>query len=126
MASKIAKSDKLATFTTGAIRDSATGKGDMFAMPAAALLRLSKHYEQGSIAYGRLNYQKGMPCSRLLDSAKRHIEKYLDGQDDEDHLSAAAWNILAALQMEERNPTMQDIEARHGKKTVFYEDEKGD
>ena len=124
--SKLTKSGNIAKFETGAIRDSATGKGDMFAMPAAALLRLSKHYEQGSITYGRLNYQKGMPCSRLLDSAKRHIEMYLDGQDNEDHLSAAAWNILAALQMEERNPDCQDIEARKGKKTVFYEDEKGD
>lgn len=99
---------------TGAVRDAAEGKGDMFSLPAAAILRLSKHYELGAKKYNRLNYQKGIPVSSFMDSALRHIFKYLDGQADEDHLSAAAFNILGAIQMEERNPKMQDVEARKG------------
>jgi hypothetical protein len=99
-------------FSTGAVRDMAEGKGDMFSLPAAAILRLSKHYELGAKKYTRLNYQKGIPVSSFMDSALRHIFKYLDGWDDEDHLSAAAFNILGAIQMEERNPAMQDVEAR--------------
>lgn len=99
-------------FESGAVRDCAEGKGDMFSLPPAALLRLSKHYELGAKKYTRLNYMKGIPVSAFMDSALRHIFKYLDGWDDEDHLSAAAFNILGAIQMEERNPAMQDIEAR--------------
>lgn len=100
------------SFETGAVRDMSEGKGDMFSLPAAAIIRLSKHYEQGAKKYSRLNYQKGIPVSSFMDSALRHIFKYLDGWDDEDHLSAAAFNILGAIQMEERNQEMQDVEAR--------------
>ena len=107
-------------FETGAVRDMAEGKGDMFSLPAAAILRLSKHYERGAKKYSRLNYQKGIPISSFMDSALRHIFKYLDGWDDEDHLSAAAFNILGAIQMEERNPQMQDVEARIGSCEFSY------
>lgn len=107
-------------FSTGANRDMADGKGDMFSLPAAAILRLSRHYEQGAKKYSRLNYTRGIPISSFMDSALRHIFKYLDGWDDEDHLSAAAFNILGAIQMEERNPDMQDVEARKDKNTFSY------
>jgi hypothetical protein len=102
-------------FETGAVRDMAEGKGDMYSLPAAAIIRLSKHYELGAKKYSRLNYQKGIPVSSFMDSALRHIFKYLDGCDDEDHLSAAAFNVLGAMQMEERSPDMQDVEARKTK-----------
>lgn len=111
-------------FSTGANRDMADGKGDMFSLPAAAILRLSRHYELGAKKYSRLNYQMGIPVSSFMDSALRHIFKYLDGWDDEDHLSAAAFNILGAIQMEERNPDMQDVEARKGKNTFSYPKEE--
>jgi hypothetical protein len=107
-------------FDTGAVRDMHKGKGDMYSLPAAAILRLSKHYEEGAGKYGQLNYQKGIPISSFMDSALRHIFKYLDGWDDEDHLGAAAFNILGAIQMEERNPQMQDISARHLTKPYHY------
>jgi len=108
-------------FESGAHRDMAEGKGDMFSLPAAAMLRISKHYELGAKKYTRLNYQKGVPVSSFMDSALRHLFKYLDGWDDEDHLAAAGFNVLGAMQMEARNPDMQDIEARQGKNTYAYE-----
>lgn len=107
-------------FGTGAVRDMADGKGDMYSLPPAAILRLSKHYELGAKKYSRHNYMKGIPISSFMDSALRHIFKYLDGWDDEDHLAAAAFNILGAIQMEERNPDMQDVEARIGKQDFTY------
>lgn len=110
-------------FDTGAVRDMAEGKGLMVVMPASALLRLSRHYEHGAKKYGRFNWQKGIPISSFMDSALRHIMKYLDGWDDEDHLSAAAFNILGAMEMEAHKPGMQDIPAREGKQTFNY---KGD
>lgn len=53
--------DERREFSTGAVRDSVTGKGDMISLPWEALLRLSKHYERGAEHYGRWNYTKGIP-----------------------------------------------------------------
>ena len=107
-------------FTSGAVRDMAEGKGDMVSMPNAAILRLSKHYENGAKKYGRWNYTKGIPCSSFLDSALRHLFKYLDGWDDEDHLSAAAFNILGAMEMEAHHKDLIDIPNREGKNCFDY------
>jgi hypothetical protein len=110
-------------FGTGAVRDMSEGKGDMYSLPPAAILRISRHYEAGAKKYSRLNYMKGIPVSSFIDSALRHIFKYLDGWDDEDHLSAAAFNILGAIQMEERNNEMNDVESRVGRHTFNYPSE---
>lgn len=107
-------------FQTGAQRDMAFGKGDMVSLPNAAILRLSKHYEVGATKYGRWNYTKGIPVSSFMDSALRHIFKYLDGWDDEDHLAAAAFNILGAMEMEEHHPDMCDLPTREGKNKFKY------
>lgn len=107
-------------FSTGAVRDMHEGKGDMLSLPMAALLRLSLLYEEGAKKYGRFNYLKGIPLSSFLDSAERHLAKYIAGWDDEDHLAAAAFNILGALQMEEEYPEMCDLEWRKGKKEFHY------
>ena len=104
------------TFETGAVRDNEVGKGRTDLIPACALLRLSKHYEIGGKKYGENNYQLGIPISSFMDSAMRHLLKYMDGWDDEDHLSAATWNILGAMWTEEKKPEMQDIRARMAKK----------
>lgn len=107
-------------FSTGAIREKKTGKGRCDLLPMCALLRLSKHYEKGSDDHGERNWEKGIPMHSFLDSAIRHLFKYMDGWTDEDHLCAAAWNILGAMWTEEKRPDLQDIPARntspsHGK-----------
>ena len=117
----IKDSGKRTEFNTGAVRDMHQGKGDMLSLPHAALLRLSTHYEAGAKKYGRFNYQKGIPLSSFIDSAMRHLSKYAAGWDDEDHLAAAAFNILGALQMEEEHPEMCDLESRKGKKEFHYQ-----
>ena len=110
-------------FSTGAVRDMHEGKGDMVSLPNAAILRLSKHYEAGAKKYGRWNYTKGIPCSSFLDSALRHLFKYLDGWDDEDHLAAAAFNVLGAMEMEAHHPDMNDLPNRAGKRCFNYIEE---
>lgn len=108
------------TFATGAVRDSVEGKGDMASIPWEAILRLSRHYQEGSKRYARWNYRKGITVSSFIDSACRHLAKYQCGCDDEDHLSAAAFNVLGAMLMENTMPEMQDLPAREGKKTFGY------
>lgn len=108
-------------FETGAKRDMQEGKGDMVSLPNMAILRLSKHYESGAKKYGRWNYTKGIPLSSFMDSSLRHIFKYLAGWDDEDHLSAAAFNILGAMEMEANHKELLDIPTRENKNTFDYE-----
>lgn len=104
-------------------RDMHDGKGDMVSLPNNAILRLSRHYEGGAKKYGRWNYTKGIPVSSFLDSALRHIFKYLDGWDDEDHLSAAAFNILGAMEMEGNHKELLDLPNREGKNCFDYRQE---
>ena len=113
-------------FNTGAVRDMQGGKGDMLSLPMDALLRLSIHYQEGAKKYGRFNYLKGIPVSSFLDSAERHLAKYIAGWDDEDHLAAAAFNILGALQMEETLPEMCYLKSREGKNQFHYLEEGQD
>ena len=98
-------------FGTGAVRDMHTGKGRMDLLPWEALIEVSKHCEEGALKYGERNCEKGIPIHSLVDSAFRHLAKYTIGMDDENHLRAAAWNILFALYMEIKHPEMQDIPA---------------
>lgn len=106
------------SFDTGAVREDKSGKGRMDLLPMCALIRLSKHYEAGTAAHGERNWEKGIPMHSFLDSALRHLAKYMDGQTDEDHLCAAAWNILGAMWTEEKKPEMQDIPSRTKEKIL--------
>lgn len=99
-------------YENGFQRDMHEGKGRMDLLPWAAIMEVSKHCEEGAKKYGERNIDKGAPQHSLLDSAMRHLAKYLEGQDDEDHLRAAAWNILWGLQQEVLRPDMQDIPNR--------------
>lgn len=109
-------------FSSGAVRDMHSGKGDMVSIPWEAILRLSRHYEAGAQKYERWNYRKGINLSSYIDSACRHLAKYQCGCDDEDHLSAAAFNILGAMLVEELTPELIDLPMRSGKNRFCYFD----
>ena len=106
--------DNMTNYDTGAVRDTG-GKGRMDLLPMCALLRVSKHMEDALTHYPERNWEKGLPMHSMIDSAMRHLAKYMDGQTDEDHLSAAATNLLMAMWTEEKRPGLQDIPARSHK-----------
>ena len=91
-------------FASGAVRDMHEGKGRLDLLPWAAIMEVSKHCEAGAKKYGEHNCNLGIPTSSLCDSAARHLAKYLDGWTDENHLVAAAWNLLWALEMVQKHP----------------------
>lgn len=101
-------------FDTGAVRDMHSGKGRCDLLPMCVLLRLAKHYELGALKYTDRNWEKGIPTHSFADSALRHMFKYLDGQNDEDHLIAAIWNLCGLAWTEEKHPELQDIPSRTG------------
>ena len=118
--STIKDSGERTQFSTGAVRDMHEGKGDMVSIPWESILRLSRHYEKGAKKYKRFNYRLGINLSSYIDSACRHLAKYQCGCDDEDHLSAAAFNILGAMLVEETNPELIDLPLRQGKNRFQY------
>ncbi len=95
-------------FETGAKRDMHTGKGRMDLLPWYGIMEVSKHCEEGALKYGEHNVDKGIPLHSLLDSASRHLAKYMVSMDDEDHLRAACWNLLWALNQRETHPELDD------------------
>lgn len=104
-------------FETGAKRDMHAGKGRMDLLPWYGIIEVSKHCEEGALKYGEHNVDKGIPLHSLLDSASRHLAKYMVGMDDEDHLRAACWNLLWALNQRETHPELDDrLCSQEGKK----------
>lgn len=92
---------KRESFDSGAVRDVRQGKGRYDLISFLALSRIAGVYERGAAKYDDRNWEKGMPIGRTLDSALRHIGQYITGEDDEDHLAQAAWNLIAALHFDE-------------------------
>jgi hypothetical protein len=101
--------NKVVDFTTGASRSSNEDKGRYDLIPVGPVRRIAIKYQQGAKNHGDRNWEKGMPFSRLFDSAKRHLDQYLSGDRTEDHLAAAAWNIFAVMHFEEHMPEMNDL-----------------
>ena len=73
---------------------------------------LAKHFEAGAAKYGDNNWQLGLPASRYIDSALRHLFKHLDRQTDEPHKVAFAWNILCCLWTCVNKPELNDYKKR--------------
>ena len=108
-------------FETGAKRDMHAGKGRMDLLPWYGIMEVSKHCEEGALKYGEHNVDKGIPLHSLLDSASRHLAKYMVGMDDEDHLRAACWNLLWALNQRVTHPELDDRFEAQSKKNSDVE-----
>lgn len=96
-------------FETGAKRDIQYGKGRMDLLPWYGIMEVSKHCEEGAEKYGEHNVDKGIPLHSLCDSAARHLAKFICGELDEDHLRAACWNLLWALNQRKTHPELDDL-----------------
>lgn len=94
---------------TGFVRDIQDGKGRMDLLPWYAIIEVSKLCAEGAAKYGERNIDLGAPLHSLLDSGSRHLAKYIMGENDEDHLRAACWNLLWALQQRTTHPELNDM-----------------
>jgi DNA-directed RNA polymerase subunit RPC12/RpoP len=93
-------------FDTGAQRDVQTGKGRFDLIPFEGDRRTAIRLEQGAEKYGDHNWKKGIPVSRCISSAKRHLSQYLDGDRSEDHLAAVVCNVFFIMWYEKHKPEM--------------------
>jgi hypothetical protein len=94
-------SGKRQEYETGARRDTTDGKGRYDLLQVLALRRVAVVLQRGATKYSARNWEKGIPLSRFVDSALRHLMQYLEGRRDEDHAAQAAWNILGLIHTEE-------------------------
>jgi len=85
------------TWDTGSRRDTRSGKGRYDLIPWEIVDADARYLELGAKKYGDRNWERGQPLSRYLDSACRHLSKYMMGKRDEPHLLAVRWNIAAYL-----------------------------
>lgn len=93
-----------------------TGKLKTHLMPPEWQLLLSQVLHQGSKKYDDNNWLLGMPASKCLSAAERHLLKWKMGEavDDEtqlSHLGHAAWNLLALYSYELRGIGKSDLDA---------------
>ncbi len=84
-------------FPSGAVRDCRAGKGRYDLISPHGLQRLALLMERGSAKYGDRNWERGIPESRCMDSAFRHMVHYMAGDRDEDHLAAVVFNLFAVM-----------------------------
>ena len=89
------------SFDTGAVRDISGTKPRPDLISPFFLERLGEHMRKGAEKYREWNWAKGIPSSRCYESAMRHLMYYAQGAVDEDHLAAAAFNIMAIIHNEE-------------------------
>lgn len=67
------------------------------------LEKLAKHYETGAQLYGVNNWKHGIPIMEaekggcFLDSMRRHLKQYINGEQDEPHMISCIWNALGIL-----------------------------
>lgn len=87
-------------FGTGAVRDSQDGKPRYDLIDPGFLLRLAERMRAGAEHYGLHNWTKGIPSTWYMASLLRHVEQYRAGDRSEDHLAAAAFNLMGLMRNE--------------------------
>ena len=98
------------SYSTGARRDTRDGKGRFDLISPIMLARLARLLEEGAKRYGSRNWEKGIPPTRFLDSAFRHLVKVLAGQDDEDHAVQVIFNMMGYLHTVETRTWASELE----------------
>lgn len=82
---------------------------DGFKVSATCLLELSVHYKAALDKYPPRNWEKGLLSHSYLDSAVRHLLKWMRRDDDEEHNRAFAWNILGLIWNHNHRPDLIDL-----------------
>ncbi len=88
-------------FKSGAVRDVSYDKPRPDLISPFFMERLGRHLGQGAKKYSAWNWAKGIPNSRCYESLMRHLTQFAKGDTDEDHLAAAACNLMFMIHNEE-------------------------
>lgn len=76
------------------------GKPDLSIVPLAAMEEIAAALTYGANKYGRYNYYKGHPTSRLVAACLRHLMAYNEGEDiDKESGNSHIAHAMACLVM---------------------------
>lgn len=89
------------------------GKPPLAYIPKAALDAEGAAFAYGAKKYDGWNYKLGIPVTRTLSAALRHIVQFLDGEDVDSesgahHLGSARANLAMALDTLAHHPSFDD------------------
>lgn len=94
------------TFTSGMMRDVATGKIDYsLVLDGPMFQRWAQHLTAGAKKYDARNWMKAngqAELDRFRESALRHFIQWFQGETDEDHAAAVYFNINGACYVQKR------------------------
>lgn len=96
---KVKDSGQRQAYDSGMVRDTQEGKPDYTLLPLEFLTRWAMHMTLGAVKYGRDNWRLANSeeeLTRFQGSAFRHFVQWLNGETDEDHAAAVAYNVAAA------------------------------
>ena len=94
-------------YDSGYKREEDSEKLKFSLVPSSALKRVAKRFEEGAKKYGHFNWRKAdlsdlEQLNRFNDAMYRHLIQYLDGETDEDHLSAMICNAMMIIDLQEK------------------------
>lgn len=98
-------SGKRVNYKSGMRRDTTEGKPMYNLIDKTFLYRLAVHLAKGAEKYGKDNWKLASSqeeLERFEESALRHMMQWLNGDTDEDHMSAIAFNIASAEYVKEK------------------------
>lgn len=93
-------------FATGAVRGTGANDTRFDLISPHILEALARTYAEGSAKYGDTNWLKGIPSKDLINHAFRHINLWQLGDDTEDHLAHALWNLGAVIHFSKTKPEL--------------------
>lgn len=96
-------------FKSGMLREEITGKGRFDLLSPFALRRMALTAEEGTVKYEDRNWERGCPFSEFVNRVLIHLNDYMQGKRDEDHLAHAMWGIQAIIHLEETMPWLNDM-----------------
>lgn len=101
-------------FKSGAVRSSDTQEVRYDLVSPIGLEAVARACAEGAEKYGDYNWEKGMPVNDLLNHVLRHINLFLSGDREDDHLGHAAWGCMAAVHSNKLWPELNSNLREHG------------
>lgn len=105
-AAEVLQTVGLQRFATGAVRGTDANDTRYDLISPHILTALAATYAEGSRKYGDTNWLRGIPSQDLLNHALRHLVLWQQGDDAEDHLAHAIWNLGSIIHFQKTRPEL--------------------
>lgn len=100
--------DQREVHSTGAVRSTDTNGFDFDLLSPLAIMTAAGVMSEGAAKYSRGNYLKGFPLSNLYNHLMMHLCMFMLGDETEDHLGHAQWNLNALIHFKHTRPDLDD------------------